>query len=135
MKEDWCEPFASWLSLFSAYFPLIHSVFLLLLNDCLLTVSSENCSGIWYRYIADLPCELLLHITLSFLFKIYFWLQWVFVDVYRLPLVVMCGLLIVVGFLVAEHGRVAAVVVTHRFSYPEPCGILPYQRSNPYPLH
>ena len=52
---------------------------------------------------------------------------------HRLPLVVGCGLLTVVGFLVAERGHVASVVVAHRFRYPEPCGILPYQRSNPCP--
>ena len=101
-------------SFFSAHFPLIHSVFLLL-RDCLLTVSSENRSVAWCRYIADRLCEILLHITLSFLFKIYFWPQWVFVAVYRLPLFVMCGPLLAVSTAVWPQWlrRTGLVTLTH----------------------
>ena len=86
-----------------------------------------------------------------------FWLCLVFVAVHMLSLVaasrgcsvvVVCGLLIVVPSLVAEHDLWAcglssccskalkcSIVVAHRLSCPTACEIFLDQRLNPYPLH
>ena len=54
----------------------------------------------------SLPLSLALEVLFFklFILFIYFWLHWVFVAAHRLSLVAVCGLLIVVASLVAEHG-------------------------------
>ena len=53
-----------------------------------------------------------------------------------LLLVAVCGLLIVVAFLVAwALGAQASVVVAHGLSCSAACGTFPDQGSNPCPLH
>ena len=50
----------------------------------------------------------------------------------------MCGLLIVVNFLVGEprlQGTWALVVVVHGLSCTRACGIFPDEELNPWPLH
>ena len=84
---------------------------------------------------------------IGFFFLFYFWLLWVFIAACGLSLVegsrgyslvVMCGLLIDVAFVIAEpqaRGCVGSVVVAHGFSCPEAYGIFLDQRLNPCPLH
>ena len=67
----------------------------------------------------------------------YFWLHGLFIAVHGFSLVVVCGLLVEMSFLVAEHRlwSAASVVVAYGLSCPETCGILPDQGSNLCPWH
>ena len=77
-------------------------------------------------------------VSFSKILFIYFWLPRVFLAVCGLSLVVMCGLLVVVASVVAEHrpqGAQASLAVIHKPSCPMAHGILPDKGSNSCPLH
>ena len=96
------------------------------------------------------PLVCLFFSTLFFFFSfncIYFWLFWVFITVRRIPLVSAgggCSLVAELGLLTAvaslrsrawAPGAQVSVVMGHRLSCPEACGISLHQASKPCPLN
>ena len=81
-----------------------------------------------------------IHILFFFFNKvIYFQLCWVFVAAHRFSLVVVCGLLVAVASLVAEHrlqsSQALVGFVVHGLNCPVACGIFSDQGLNPCSLH